>query len=435
MFKKVVVIGSGFVGLSTSVFYAHSSYKTVNLDIDKEKVSCLQQGVIPFYEPNLSEKLFTVLKEKKLIFSSDYKASISDADIIVICVGTPSNECGSVNLTFLLDAVKSSLPYLKDGVIIAIKSTVPFGIVDRLKEILNQNKQLSKYHIALLPEFLREGRAVEDTFNPEFVLIGSEDKQTANLIRKLYREIEDSKILTVSPTSAQIIKYANNAHGAMRIVFTNELANICEYYGGDISEVCAGLPFSKTINDYPFYPGLGYGGSCFPKDVKALANLSEVFESDNLWAKIDSLNSSRAERIFTKVKKFCNGFEGKNVAVFGLSFKPNTSDQRDSPAKKVIHYLLSEGANVYSYDPCVSEIDDKSISESTNYCQLDSISECLKMADVIIPLIEWDEIINYQFEINKFARNTYFIDSRNQFNRQKIESSGFKYFGIGVQNS
>ena len=430
---KVVVVGTGFVGVTSSVVYASFGNQVVGLDRSEEKVAALSQGQVPFYEPKLTEMLRTGLDSGHLSFTTDYQQAITGADVVIIAVGTPSQADGSINLDYITSSVTSAAPYLADGVVLAIKSTVLPGTLAHVKSIVQAATQ-AQVHYASLPEFLKEGTAVDDTLYPDRIVIGVEDDHAYQVLQRLHAPLK-APMLRVLPESAQLAKYASNDYLALRIVYANLLADICAHSGADIDEVIKIMGYEQRIGDHYWYPGLGYGGSCFPKDVKALAAYChDFFTSDqNLFAFINGLNTKRPTAVIEGLAGKINGFAGKQVAVLGLSFKPNTDDQREAPALSVIPTLLQQDAQVVSYDPMVVQIADDSISANPAYRQVETINQAVEEADVIIALVEWPQIVGFDFTKTKLDKPQVFFDARNQFDAKTLTAAGYQYIGIGRQ--
>lgn len=427
---KITIIGTGFVGVTSSVVYASFGHQVIGLDIDPKKVDSLNAGQVPFYEPKLAEMLSQGIKSQNLIFTTSYQEAISQSDIIIIAVGTPSNDQGAIDLSYIKSAVTATAPYLKENAILAIKSTVLPGTIPMVKEIITSltNKVI---HYASLPEFLKEGTAVDDTLYPDRVVIGVETDFAFEALRDLHAPLK-APILRVRPESAQLAKYASNDYLALRIVYANVLAHICEHSQADIDEVLAIMGHEKRIGSHYWYPGLGYGGSCFPKDVKALAHYIAQFNfQPNLFAVIDELNSNRPAQILAKLVDKLKTFKNKKIAILGLAFKPNTDDQREAPALAIIPQLLTAGAQVIAYDPMVKQIADPNIAQDSAYSQVDSLDEAIKDADLIIALIEWPQIIGFDYSKRQTNKTQFFFDARNQFEAEKLTLAGYHYFGIG----
>ena len=426
---KITILGTGFVGVVSAAVYASFGHTVVGLDIDEKKVAALKKGVVPFYEPGLQELLLEQQKKGNLSFTTSYKEAITDADIVVIAVGTPSTDEGKANLSYLYAATESLAKYLKAGAIVVVKSTVPPGTLDKVTEILDSHTSV-EYDLASVPEFLREGSAVNDTLHPDRVVIGATKKHVFTVLEELHAPLQ-APVVKVSPESAQMGKYAANAYLATRITFINQVADLCEHNGADVQEVIEAIGLDARVGTHYWYPGFGYGGSCFPKDVKELAYYSRtVGESDNIFNKVNVLNAQRIERLLVKYDAMIGGWEGKTVAVLGLAFKPNTDDMREAPSTKVIPWLLEHGVTVRGYDPKALEsartfFSDSDISLHT------SIEEASKGAGVILVLIEWDEIVAFDFGSVKTTEPQVLIDARNQFSSNKVTEWGYKYIGVG----
>ncbi|WP_170924805.1 UDP-glucose dehydrogenase family protein [Candidatus Enterococcus clewellii] len=427
----VAVVGVGFVGIATALTYAVNGFNVVGVEIDQEKVDRLNNGEPVSHEPGIEETLQT-LEKGKLTFTTCYEEGLRNAEVVFLCVNTPNGVDGSCNPRYLYESMEAIIQHAQPKTIIVVKSTTPSHVYKEIRKMV----ETTELRLASMPEFLREGQALSDSLTPDLVLIGVDDSKTERRLVEMNRFFGHDKIITMRPESAQIMKYANNAHGAMRIVFINAIADMCEKYGADINEVVKGLPYSKTINDYPFYPGVGYGGPCFSKDVEALANMADVQDTNNLFAELHRLNNERPNRILAQMKKALGGcFEGLTIAVLGLSFKPNTDDQRGAPAKAISKILLEEGATIVSYDPVVKQIDDAEINGHIRYKQAKTIEQAIADADVIISLIEWPHITEYDFQNANPEREVLFADFRNQFSSSDIRSRGYAYFGIGQDNT
>ena len=432
---KVAIIGTGFVGLTSAAVYASFGNQIVGIDVDQRKIDLLNQGVVSFYEPKLTEMIEQALAEKRVSFTTDY-AQVEGAEVIMICVGTPTSPEGKVELTYVKESLKSLAPHLSPGAIVAIKSTVPPGTLEVAKEILDEITKVP-YYLASVPEFLKEGTAVDDTLYPDRVVIGATEESVWTKLEELHAPLR-APMLRVSPNTAQLAKYAANDYLASRIVFINEMADICAKVGADIEELIKCIGKDKRIGAHYWYPGLGYGGSCFPKDVKGLAQIAkENGYPNSLFAKLDELNSERPRRLMTEWgQEMKDGWEGKRVAVLGLAFKPNTDDQRVSPALAVIPYLLENGCSVRSYDPSVKRIADEEIATHLNYEQTESIEEAVAEAEVIVALVEWPQIVGFDFGRTKIEGKTqYFIDLRNQFAAEKMRADGYIYLAVGRKNA
>ncbi len=429
----VTVIGTGFVGVVSSAVFASFGNTVFGLDIDAKKIEKLKNSEIPFYEPQLKELVTAGVKDGNLKFTTDYAEAIPTSDVIIIAVGTPSAPDGQADLKFVFASIDSLAPHLKEGAIVAIKSTVPPGtnaqVVERIKA-----KAKVKFAVVSLPEFLKEGTAVEDTLHPDRVVIGATDPSVIAKLQELHKPLE-APFAVMKPESAQMSKYAANAYLATRITFINQIANLCESNGADISEVIEGIGYDQRIGSHYWYPGFGYGGSCFPKDVKELAAYSKsVHQNNNLLVKVDELNVERIPLLMDKYGKNMGGWEGKTVAVLGLSFKKNTDDMREAPSVHVIPYLVEHKAKVKTFDPMAIPTAQAWFPNWTvEYAK--TAYDAVDGAQVIMVLIEWPELISLDLDrLAASARGAWFIDARNQYlkKRAEIEQLGFHYIGVGV---
>lgn len=422
---KVTVIGTGFVGVVSAAVYASFGNQVIGLDIDENKIKLLEKGQVPFYEPNLQELLLEQQAKGNLSFTTSYEEAIKNAEVIIIAVGTPSAADETADLRYVLASAKSLAPYIKENTIVVIKSTVPPGTLEETIAVI-KNETATKFYGASLPEFLREGSAVFDTLNPDRIVIGAEEDFVFAKLEELHKSL-NAPILRCKVASAQMAKYTANSYLATRITFINEVANLCEKNGADIDEVIKAIGYDKRIGQHYWYPGLGYGGSCFPKDVKELAAYSRsVGESGNLLNRVNEINSNRIFYLMDKFAKEVGGFEGKTVAVLGLSFKPNTDDMREAPATKIIPFLSKQGVKIQSYDPMA-----KYPTEVNNHQQFSTIEEACDNADIIMVVVEWPEITDFDFSKVKNSKDQFFIDCRNQFRSDIVKGWNYKYIGIG----
>lgn len=423
---KVAVIGTGFVGVVSAAVYASFGHQVVGLDIDENKINLLKQGKVPFYEPGLQELLLQQQQTAQLNFTTSYEEAIKEAEIIIIAVGTPSAADETADLRYIFASARSLAPYLKENAIVVIKSTVPPGTLEKTSEIIKEITQ-TKFYGASLPEFLREGSAVYDTLNPDRLVIGADEDYVFSQLEKLHEKLQ-VPVVRCKVASAQMAKYTANSYLATRITFINEIANLCEKNGADINEVIEAIGYDKRIGQHYWYPGLGYGGSCFPKDVKELAAYSRsVGEDGNLLNKINEINKDRIFRLLNNFSREVGGFENKTVALLGLSFKPNTDDMREAPSTKIIPFLSNHGAMVKGYDPMAKYFN----NSNDHHQQVDSIEEACQDADIIMAVVEWPEITGFDFSKVKNEKKQFFIDVRNQFSADLVKKWGFEYLGIG----
>lgn len=423
----IAVIGTGFVGVVTAAAFAKFGHTVYGLDIDEAKITKLEKAQLPFFEPGLEELVTSGVKSGQLKFTTSYATAISGAEVIFISVGTPSAPDGQADIKYVLAAAESLALHLKSGAIVVIKSTVPPSTNSQVEAVIRQHTK-KDFQVASVPEFLKEGTAVFDFLNPNRVVVGTTNARVAKVLTELHQPLE-AEVVIVRPESAQMAKYAANAYLAQRITFINQIANLCEKNGADVQEVIAAIGFDERIGGHYWYPGLGYGGSCFPKDVKELAAYSRAIgEGDGLFVKIDELNEARIPKLIHKWDGQIK-FAGKTVAVLGLSFKPNTSDVREAPARKVIPILQEKGAKVRAYDPQAVE-ESKPLYQDVDWAR--SVVDAAKLADVLLLLIEWDEFKNLDFnKLKSVMKHHIFIDTRNQYEPEEVAKHGFKYIGIG----
>ncbi len=424
---KLTVIGTGYVGVVSAAVYASFGHQVTGLDVDAKKVAALKEGKVPFYEPHLEELLLEQQAAGRLRFTTEYNEAIPDAEIVIIAVGTPSAADGQADLKYIKAATESLAPLVSDGTIVVIKSTVPPGT---LKIVDDQLKSLGKtrYYTASLPEFLREGSAVNDTLHPDRVVIGASDAFVFDKLEELHKPL-NAPVVKITPESAQMAKYAANNYLATRITFANQIADLCDKNGADVQEVIAAIGLDQRIGNHYWYPGFGYGGSCFPKDVKELAAYSRaVGEANNLFNKVNELNEGRIPRLLELYGQKIGGWAGKKVAILGLSFKPNTDDMREAPSTKVVPELIKAGAEVVGFDP---RAEWSVFMPNTPLNQVEDIKTAVAEADVIMALIEWPEILSCDFGALKLEKQQWFIDARNQFTPDQVVGWGYAYIGIG----
>lgn len=436
---KVAVIGTGFVGVVTAAVFASFGNEVVGLDIDQKKVELLRQSTVPFFEPGLTELLQAQQNNQNLTFTTDYPTAIAGAQVVIIAVGTPSQDTGEVDLQYVYSACEQLAPHLAAGAVVVVKSTVPPGTLPSVTEKIKQHTN-TQFYTASVPEFLKEGTAVADTLHPDRIVIGVLEDVAFETLKNLHTPL-NVPMIRVSPESAQMGKYAANSYLAMRIAFINQIADLCELNGADIEEVVQVMGHDARIGTHYWYPGLGYGGSCFPKDVKELAYYSkEIGQSDNLFIKLNQVNEARIPMLMEKFATQMGGWAGKKVAVLGLSFKPNTDDMREAPSVKVIPWLLQQGAQIVGFDPKAIEVAQKffasqnvatqnEVQQKLSYAT--TIADAVKDTDVVLILIEWKEIVEFNYGTTKASKPQWIIDTRNQLNPTTVKEWGYEYVGIG----
>jgi UDPglucose 6-dehydrogenase len=425
----ITVIGTGFVGVVTAAVFAKLGHTVFGLDVDAAKISQLKQGKVPFYEPRLQSLVAKGLQQGKLFFTTLYKEAIPNSEVIIIAVGTPAAVDGTADLRFVMAAADEVAKYLKDGAIVAIKSTVPPSTTTKVRKVI-EKRVTKRFFMASLPEFLREGSAVADTLQPERIVIGAEEDEVKKRLLALHEALPGERVI-ISSESAQIAKYSANAYLAMRITFINQIANLCEFNGAHIGEVIEAIGYDSRIGRHYWYPGLGYGGSCFPKDVKELAAYARsIGEGDGLLVKIDELNDARVFETLKDMNETVGGFDNKTVAVLGLSFKPHTNDMREAPSLKVIPYLQQRGAEVRAYDPKAMPTAKKLFKQLK---MAGDVEAAVDGADVLMLLTEWPQLVDLDFtSIKKLMKpNAWVLDTRNQYDKDQVMLAGLNYRGIG----
>ena len=425
MDSKVTVVGTGYVGLTTGACFAHLGHDVTCADVDAGKIERLQRGEIPIHEPGLTEIVQEGIRSDRLRFTTDSVAAVADAGFVYLCVPTPQGPDGSADLSYLRDAVLEIGPHLAPDAIVVNKSTVPVGSARFVEQALGRND----VHVVSNPEFLREGSAVHDFLNPDRVVIGADDQSAAIRIAGLYLGLP-APLMVTDPASAETIKYASNAFLAMKLSFVNSVANLCEVLGADVSDVVLGMGYDTRIGHDFLRPGPGWGGSCFPKDSRALQFMAQEAGYD--FTILDTLLASNAEqfdRVAAKVVRMVGGdLAGVKVAAWGLTFKANTDDRRDSPAVEVLRRLADAGAEITAFDPTVSA----PIPELPQVAVADDVYGACEGAEVLVVLTEWDEF--KWADLDKVAQvmaEARVVDARNLLDRGLVRRRGFQYDGIG----
>ncbi|NUM32013.1 MAG: UDP-glucose/GDP-mannose dehydrogenase family protein [Bacteroidetes bacterium] len=434
---KIAVIGTGYVGLVTGTCFAEVGIDVVCIDIDKTKIENLKSGILPIYEPGLEEMVIRNFNEKRLKFSTDISKSIKDCDVAFIAVGTPPGEDGSADLKYVIEVASQIGQNMNNYGVIVTKSTVPVGTAEKVKNAIKnalktRNLKLN-FDVASNPEFLKEGAAIEDFMKPDRIIVGVETKRAEEIMRKLYKPflLNGHPIIFMDIPSAEMTKYAANAMLATKISFMNDIANLCEILGADVSQVRQGIGSDPRIGQKFIYPGIGYGGSCFPKDVKALIKTaSENKYKMKILEAVESVNEYQKTILFEKIKKHYKNIKGKKFAIWGLSFKPKTDDMREAPSLVIIEKLLNEGAEVTVYDPVAMVEAKKVLKNTVKYAT--SPYDALSKNDALVIVTEWPEFRSPDFaEINKRIKDKVIFDGRNIFDAQEMKELGFKYYCIG----
>lgn len=426
---KITIAGTGYVGLVTGVCLADKGHDVICMDVDKNRISQLKKGEYPIYEPGLDELIEK--NKNRISFTTDVKKAYQDIEVIFICVGTPEKQDGSANLKYVYEVAKEIAENIQQDTVVVVKSTVPIGTNKEVEKIIKENlKEQVKVDIVSNPEFLSQGTAINDTMNAQRIVLGVESKYAEKVMKNIYNDFNQTYIIT-NRTSAEMIKYACNDFLALKLSYINEIANLCEIVGANIEEVVLGMGMDKRIGKEFLSAGIGYGGSCFPKDTKALHWLasSHDYELKTIKAAIEVNNYQKIKPI-QKAKKYYDSFENKKVAVLGLTFKPNTDDLREAPSIENIDILLEDGAQVKVYDPIGMENFKKIYPTEIKYCN--NIEETLKNADICFIFTEWKEI--KQMNINlfeKLMKNPIVIDGRNCFELDEVKKTNIIYESIG----
>lgn len=435
---NITVIGTGYVGLVSGACFAEAGLRVTCVDNNKNKITNLNQGIIPIYEPGLEALVKRNLEMGKLFFTSNIEKSLTDVEVIFIAVGTPPGEDGSADLQHVLNVASEIGEKMNSYLLVVTKSTVPVGTSNKIKDVINL--ELGKrgvaipFDVASNPEFLKEGAAIDDFLKPERIIIGTDSERAEKLMQRLYKPflLNGHPIIYMDIISAELTKYAANAMLATRISFMNEMANLCELVGADINMVRLGIGSDSRIGKKFIYPGVGYGGSCFPKDVKALLRTSKDYGFPlKVMHAVDEVNERQKEIMFEKISVyFNNNLKGRKIAIWGLSFKPNTDDIREAPSLVIIESLLKAGANISAYDPAAMDEVKKALGSSIEYAT-DPYNAIID-ADALVLVTEWREfrVLNYPM-LRKNMRNKVIFDGRNIYEPKEVIEEDFDYICIG----
>lgn len=438
----LTIVGAGYVGLVTAAIFSELGNKVYCVDVVKEKIEGLKNGKVPFFEPSLAEYLQRNVKEKRLIFTTSYKESVPKSQVVFVCVGTPPKENGEADLTYLFAAVEETARNLSGYTLITIKSTIPIGFEDDLENIVKKFAK-NRFEFASSPEFLREGTALEDTLHPDRIVIGSTSKKAQKILLELHAPISGERIIC-DIRSAQLIKYCANAILANKVSFANAVSVLCEEMGADVEKVMAGVGADKRIGRSFLYPGVGYGGSCLPKDVLAFIKISQRFGYRfDLLRAVDAINNEQIDRFVIKVQvalkvdqKSHKNLEGKKLAILGLAFKPNTDDMRDAPSIKIIEKLQELGAQITAYDPQAMENAKRVLPKINKSFQklkyAKDMYDALLGKDALVLVTEWPQFKQIDLaKAKKLLKNPIIVDGRNAIDDQRAKEMGFEYIGIG----
>ena len=430
---KIAVIGTGYVGLVAGACLADMGNNVICVDNDKAKLEKLKNGIIPIYEPGLEELVKNNVNESRLHFSDDISNAVKESTVCFIAVGTPQDEEGAANLEYVFNVAESIGKAINGYKVIVDKSTVPVGTADKVKNIIKSKTNID-FDIVSNPEFLKQGNAVKDFLFPDRVIIGADSERAANIMKEIYSSFlrTTNKVILMDIKSAEMTKYAANSFLATKISFMNEIANLCEKVGADVESVRIGMAADERIGNKFLFPGLGYGGSCFPKDVKALVKTGKEFNYDmKIISAVDEINKNQRKIFVNKIKQyFNNNIKDKTIAVWGLAFKPQTNDMREAPAISIITELLGLGAKIKAYDPKAMETAKLHFQDRITYEQ--SSYNALKGADCLLLLTEWNEFRQPDYDlIKKLLKKPVIFDGRNQYNKALLKELGFDYFCIG----
>jgi len=427
---KITVIGAGYVGLVQCVCLADFGFDVTCIEKDSDKLKKLKFGRIPFYEPGLEDLFKKNLENNRLNFTNEYSDNISRSDVIFICVGTPPKKNGQSNLNFVDQATKEISKEIKGYTVVVSKSTVPVGTSRRIEKILKERKPARMFDVVSNPEFLREGSALEDFIRPDKIVIGCRTYRAEKILKKIYKPLNRPYVITNNET-AEIIKYANNSFLATKITFINEIADLCENIGAKVETVAKALGLDGRIGPKFLHPGPGYGGSCFPKDVKSLIYQGNKNSSDLTIIKaVDSANESRIKFLFQRIKKIIkNKFNNIQIGLLGISFKPNTDDVRESPGLKLAKDLSRTKAKIKIYDPKGMENAKKELPKSIEFCNNEY--EVAENSNLLVIVTEWNQFKNLDLlKIRKLMKIPVILDLRNIYSKEIIKD-GFKYYSIG----
>ncbi|UTE77360.1 UDP-glucose/GDP-mannose dehydrogenase family protein [Rossellomorea sp. KS-H15a] len=428
---KILVVGTGYVGLVTGVCLSDIGHEVTCFDISSEKIDLLKSGRSPIYEPGLEQLMEKNVKANKLFFTSNVQEAYQSVDCIFIAVGTPETRDGSADLTYVEEVALTIAESIKQDTIVVIKSTVPVGTNDYIERLINERTgEGIKVHLVSNPEFLREGSAIKDTFEGSRIVIGSNSQEAGDFIEEIYSPLS-IPIVRTDIRSAEMIKYASNAFLATKISFINEVANLCEKTGANVEEVAVGMGFDKRIGNQFLKAGIGFGGSCFPKDTKALISLANEYDSSSyILDAVLKVNDIQKKRLVEKVKDYFIDIQGKKAAILGLAFKPNTNDIREAPSLELIDELLSLGTEVHVYDPIALE-NVKEIYGDRVYFH-HSIDEAIENADMALLVTEWREVKGFPLKKYKeLMKRPVVFDGRNVLSPFDAKKEEITYFSIG----
>lgn len=428
--KQIAVIGVGYVGIITAACFSDLGNKVIALDIDDKKIKGLMDGEMPIYEPGLKELIGRNIDAGRIQFTTSYEEVLDGSEFVFICVGTPSGVDGEADLKYVEAAATSIAKAMKKPIIVINKSTVPVGTGDWVSDIIKRNQANPvDFSVVSCPEFLREGSAIADFMNPHRTVLGSTDSDAADKVAQLHLPLR-SPIVITNLRTAEMIKYASNAFLATKISFINEIANICEALGADVTEVAAGMGYDQRIGHQFLYAGVGYGGSCFPKDVQALAHMANQMDVEpKILNAVMDTNESRRPLVVSRVEELVGDVKGKTIGMFGLAFKPNTDDMRDAPSIDIANALMAKGAKIEAFDPVAMDVASEILPD---VIMRENAYEVAEGADAVVVNTEWNEFKQIDLEkLKKIMKTPVVIDGRNIYDPAKMKEYGFSYRAMG----
>lgn len=433
MSKRIGIVGTGYVGLITGVGLADFGNRVICTDIDRDKIDALKKGKVPIYEPGLKELLDKNFREKRISFTTDVNKVIQESEVIFIAVGTPSKENGEADLSYVKAAVESISQNMTDYKVIVTKSTVPVGTNRWIKEMLKKKTEKDDFDVVSNPEFLREGKGIYDFFHPDRVVIGAESQVAVDIMKDIYSSLYliETPFVFCNWETAELIKYASNAFLATKITFINQIANLCEEIGADVHKVAKAMGMDGRISPKFLHPGPGFGGSCFPKDTKALVEMGKKHEVDmSLVREVIRSNENQKKRMVVKLEKKIGNLKNKNIGILGLAFKSETDDVRESPAITIVNDLLKEGARIKVHDPKAIRNFKRIFGDSISYYENEY--EVAKNADALMILTEWNQYRGLDLGVvKKSMRGKIILDARNLLDKEIMGKYGFEYEGVG----
>lgn len=440
MVNNISVIGTGYVGLVSGACLSEFGQNVICMDVDKQKIENLKKGIIPIYEPGLEDIVIKNYMEKRLQFTDDFSEAVNKSDVIFIAVGTPPLEDGSADLKYVLSVAESIAKHMNGYKVIVNKSTVPVGtarfVKDTISKILKERGADIPFDVVSNPEFLREGSAVKDFMHPDRIIVGARSEKAFEIMKSVYRVLylNNSPFVFTTPETSELIKYASNAFLAVKIAYINELSELCENVGADIKEVAKGMGLDGRIGRYFLHAGPGYGGSCFPKDTRALSKIASDAKTEvSIVNAAIEANERQKQRMVKKIKSaFEDNLNGKRIAVLGVAFKPETDDVRESPAITIIKGIVKEGAVVSAYDPAAMENAQRFALSDIDVRYSEDEYSAVEGADAVVIVTEWNKFRNLDLrKIKSLMNGEAFIDLRNIYSKEIVEPFGFKYYSVG----